>query len=263
MKSKSVFKKLAMFVVILALVLSVAGTAFAHGGPPNPPAKPDTVTIIYDLGDGESFTDIAAVANKDTQCPTATFILKDATKAGFELLGWWGMGKPGDEKTVGVEYNWRENKWNNIRVCAQWIRVEETALYNVIYTGTFADGALFWPDDVENATTPPVISGVPYRAGYYFTGWRPGTLDWAKADVAVDEKIINPHHGPCYLVRTITYTIRVQGSFSLEPVTTVPTVEIPVAAPQTGGMEWAGIAGALAVLSAMGIALVARRRNGA
>lgn len=270
MKSTSVFKKLAMFAVVLSLVLSVAGTALAHGGgPQEPPVFPDTVTVVYHLYDGESFTRDVPVIGKYTCNPHADFTLEGATREGFELVGWavpgyTGFQAAGTPVTVNhLVYDRHNNEWCPIHLGARWLRVELTEYYNVYYTGTFIDGALFWPDDVENATTPPVIAGIPYRAGYYFSGWHPGTLDWTTAEKVVVEEIIDPEQGCPYIQRTITYTIHVEGGFTLEPVPTTPTTEVPVAAPQTGGIEWAGIAGVLAVVSALGIALIVRRRNDA
>lgn len=276
MKSKSIFKKLAMFVVILALVMSVAGTAFASpggggpggggpggGGPGggNPPAKPDTVTVVYNLnGGGESFSETVAVTDKDTHHPKATVSLPVVTRAGYDLTG-WSLGAAGTSVDVNVSYNQGSHKWNDINVKAEWIEVRETSLYNVNYTGTYADGAIFWPDNVVNATTPPTIAGNPYRAGYYFSGWMPSTLDWSKADKIVVDKVITHRCNPSYIERTITYTINVFGTFSLEPVIPVVPQEVPIAAPQTGSTPYIAYAVVLAVLAAAtaGFALIRKR----
>jgi hypothetical protein len=282
MKSTSVFKKLAIFVIVLSLVLSAVGTALADNGEDTPgltgfggpngghddhhddcdEPKPDTVNVVFDpdYHGAEKFTVAVAVIDKDSHHPKATFTLPTITRDGFDLLG-WSLGAAGATVTVGVDYSERHNKWQDIEVEACWMRVELTEYYNVYYTGTFIDGCLFWPADVEDATTAPVIAGYPYRAGYYFSGWRPGTLDWATAEKVVDDHFVPGRHP--HIERTITYTIHVEGSFTLDPVPTTPTTEVPVAAPQTGGIEWAGIAGVLAVVSALGIALIVRRRNDA
>ncbi len=273
MQSKTVFKKLAVFMLVLSLVLSVAGTALAdHSqGQGGPQSKPDTVNIVYDLNGGTAAagfetTQTATVSGKHTNDPEATFTLPGAnaaTKAGHVLTGWKVGGKTkscGATVTVDVDYNRNRNKWNDICVEAVWMEVREESFYNLYYTGTFIDGAIFWPADVVGVTAPPALAGNPYRAGYNFTGWKPGTLDWSKAEIVINEEYVNPPKKPAYIKRIITYTIRVEGSFTLEPVPVQPQ-QPPVGAPQTGAAEWAGVAGAAALLSSFGLAFIARRRK--
>ncbi len=133
------------------------------------------------------------------------------------------------------------------------IPVETRALYNLRYVGYYADGALFWPDDVVDSGTQPALAGTPYREGYVFSGWKPGTLDWSKAVVQVSSETIG-EGSQAYILLTTRYTITVEGSFS-------PEGELPVGAPQTGGESLAGFAAALALLGAAAAACAAFRRR--
>lgn len=138
------------------------------------------------------------------------------------------------------------------------MEVVEATAYNLIYTGSYMEGALFWPANVIGAPLPPALAGNPYRAGYIFSGWKPGVLDWSKVQGVVTFDVITPEEGAPYVRKTTSYTITVQGGFTAEPTS---SQDIPLEAPQTGAFGWSGIAGGLAVLSSLGVALVARRRK--
>ncbi|HWQ57586.1 MAG TPA: hypothetical protein VN540_01085, partial [Clostridia bacterium] len=127
--------------------------------------------------------------------------------------------------------------------------------YSLLYQG-YVNGVVFWPSDVLGASAPPTLGGDPILAGYDFTGWTPGQLDWSTASATVSNQVITPAQGIPYILQTTTYTITVTANF-----TSTGEPEYPLGSPQTGAFDWSGIAGALAVLSSLGVALVARKKE--
>lgn len=125
--------------------------------------------------------------------------------------------------------------------------------YTLIYEGYVA-GCIFWPADVIGVETPPVLAGAPYLAGYTFNGWTPGTLDWNTASATTSSEIVYPGEGEefePYILRTVTYEVRVRASFTGDEPIPTPTPEIPLGSPSTGGNDFAGFAAVLAALGAV------------
>lgn len=349
MKSTSVLKKMATLAIVLALVMSVAGTAFASPGGGGGHDRPRKATVTFDWNGGTSLVTSGEFEVQDrnghnpyiwVQLPTSA----DGAFEGHELTGWKiGQNVKDPGETVKVYIQWNGHSWSSVSATARWTQVIDTYIlhyditpviagqpanpadeagsapitpsavvtmdgyyftgwttpeyvktatetsnvdgvtiirnyyegtatgfftlmevveataYNLIYTGSYMDGALFWPANVIGATLPPALAGNPYRAGYVFSGWKPGTLDWSKVQGVVTFEVITPEEGAPYVRKTTSYTITVQGGFTAEP-TTQPQ-DIPLEAPQTGALDWSGIVGGLAVLSSLGVALIARRRK--
>lgn len=347
MQSKTVFKKLAVFMLVLSLVLSVAGTALASGGS----QQNKKVKVVFD-GNGGILTvgnlELKPYERNNKWYVSFTLPGTDAgTWAGHALYGWEIGGnffEPRKQVEIRVTYNDKDRKWNDVVVWAKWLKkvdiyilhyditsdvpgqpadpgdetgsepivpsasvsldqynffgwnapeyrivvgptiewidgkkvvktvyegtatgffsameVADRDVYSLLYKG-YAEGCIFWPGDVIASETPPTLAGAPYLSGYVFSGWKPGTLDWSKAALSYSYDTVTPEEGDPYILRTVVHTIRVEGSFTLEPVPVQPQ-QPPVGAPQTGAAEWAGVAGAAALLSSFGLAFIARRRK--
>lgn len=142
--------------------------------------------------------------------------------------------------------------------------VHERATYT-LYHQNKQPGVVFWPDDVVNSETKPVImAGDPVLPGYRFIGWEPSTLMWDKARVTVTSEVVTPGPGDPY-EETLPYVlITTNRQLTITAVFEgIPTPEIPIEAPQTGDVNYLGYAMLLLGLSASlaGFVLVRSRRK--
>ncbi|HWQ59135.1 MAG TPA: LPXTG cell wall anchor domain-containing protein [Clostridia bacterium] len=197
MKSRSIFKKLAAFAIVLALVLSVGSVALASpGGGPK-------VTVIFNPNGGTlATTQIQVGVDFHNGHSYIEFDLPDGddcTLAGHELCGWIVGGehyRPGEE--VDMRVSRVGDSYPNVIAVACWIDVEEHYIlhYDITLpvTGQPAD-----PID-ETASAPITPSAVVTMPGYFFSGWT--TPHWVK--IAEEEQ----GHGPDrHIVRVYEATV--------------------------------------------------------
>lgn len=180
---------------------------------------------------------------------------------GYNFIGWtpdpidWGTGttvQEMDENEQPIMVTYYEATVTGEYTQMDIIR-SEASMYSLVFKG-YANGVLFWPADVVNSDTQPTLPGAPYLAGYEFLGWTPGALEWGNATESFIYRVVTPEEGDPFIEEIPVYTLSVQASFNQE-------IEIPLGAPQTGAFDWSGIAGALAVLSSLGVAFVARKKE--
>lgn len=185
--------------------------------------------------------------------------------SGWSAASWVQNGEPVTETVDGVEIT---TTYFVATVMGEYTNIPivegDKTLYNLIYEG-YVSGVLFWPADVQNSLTPPTLAGAPYLAGYTFSGWTPGTLNWASADIGY---IYEPGEieGHPVRVKILTMTVRVRANFVQDETPGEPEdPEIPLGSPQTGSVEMIGFGFAFVALGAavMTATVIRRRRNNA
>lgn len=189
---------------------------------------------------------------------------------GYNFFGWstldWGDGVPVqelDENEQPVMVTYYEATVTG--EYSEMIPVDaDFSLYSLQFTG-YADGMLFWPDDVINSEVEPVADAVPYLAGYDFLGWTPGDLDWENAPItSYVYRVMQPsevtHQEVPYMLVIPVRTITVAATFDQEVIPTEP--EIPTGVPATGDASWIVFAGIILLAgSAVGGYALIRRKD--
>ena len=121
--------------------------------------SPISYSIIYDLNKGTNSEDNPSSYNSET----ATIILKDATRTGYEFLGWYDSNIDGNKITSVPKGSFGEKT-----LYAKWKLTTYTISYN-LNGGTLAEGD-------ENPTyytveSETIILNSPTRSTYVFDGW--------------------------------------------------------------------------------------------
>lgn len=230
-------------------------------------ANADSYTLHYNLTSSVS----GQPANPADAGPSGSPITPDngnvpATVGNYYFTGWTidGWVKVGEQtQTVeGVEITTTYYEATATGFYTDMEMAEKT-VYTLVYQG-YVNGMLFWPADVIESETQPVVGGTPYLAGYTFNGWTPSSIDWSAATVTTDFTVIYPEDGDPYILKTFINTVRVTASFTQDEIPLNPPTEeeIPLGSPNTGSETLLGIAAVLAIIgTAIAVVTVNHRRR--
>jgi len=230
-------------------------------------ANADSYTLHYNLTSSVS----GQPANPADAGPSGSPITPDngnvpATVGNYYFTGWTidGWVKVGEQTQtvddVEVTTSYYEATAEGFYTD---MHMDEKTVYTLVYQG-YVNGMLFWPADVIESETQPVVGGTPYLAGYTFNGWTPSSIDWSAATVTTDFTVIYPEDGDPYILKTFINTVRVTASFTQDEIPTNPPTEeeIPLGSPNTGSETLLKIAAVLVIIgTAIATTTVIRRRR--